>query len=319
MPGIQKSIWRKINNQNEGLRLMEANYRLWRQYDDEWNQKEAWPEAEFPHAKSRYMKKTGCFITSMAILLRLYNIEKETDPNLFNPLILCKNMQKIGAYDCFADIRPESFSRLYPIEYLGSIPYSYTKLVELLKQEQPCLVMVPGLSEPFHYIVPDAVLNNDVKICDPGFDKEYLSDFSKIFYIVMFRNRGFISENTVKFFSGSITGIAELCREFGVSSEYEYSEKDVLVKAFDKWGKDIAKHLHGDYVAVLRNAREDKLYLFRSMEGKQELLYCICEGNGLVYGSESYITSSEAYCSVSKPPMLCQLTSGQCVEYYQGK
>lgn len=47
---------KQIPDDKNDRKMMEANYRIRRQYDEEWNKEEVWPEAEFPEAKSRYMK-----------------------------------------------------------------------------------------------------------------------------------------------------------------------------------------------------------------------------------------------------------------------
>lgn len=294
---------------------METNYRLWRQYDDEWNQTEAWPEAEYPYAKSRYMRESGCFITALSIMLRRYNIETEENPEVFNPRILCENMKKIGAYDRFADISPEDISRLYPIEYLNTIPYSFQKLEEFIAREQPCLVMVPGKSGPYHYVVPNAIEGGRVKICDPAFDEDYLDAFQTIYYIVLFRKRGFISDYTVKFFVGSLDRFREQCREFLLPSENENAERDLLVKTLEKWGTGLSTQLSGEYVAVLRNIVTQKLFLFRSRTGKQELRYYRCQNGRLLYGSEAYITAREEYRAEAQHSEISSLLPGECVVY----
>ena len=294
---------------------METNYRLWKQYNDEWNQTESWPEAEYPYAKSRYMRKSGCFITALSIMLRRYNIVTEVKPEVFNPRILCENMKKIGAYDRFADIHPEDISRLYPIEYLNTIPYSFQKLAECIAREQPCLVMVPGNLGPYHYVVPDSMEGGRVKICDPGSDEDYLDAFQTIYYIALFRKRGFISDYTVKYFVGSLDRLREQCRDFLLPSKNENAERDLLVKVLEKWGTGLSTQLSGDYVAVLRNIVQQKLYLFRSKGGKQELQYYRCQNGRLLYGSESYITAREEYRAEAQHSELSSLCPGECVVY----
>lgn len=294
---------------------METDYRLWRQYDDEWNQEEAWPEPQYPYATSRYMRKSGCFITSVAIMLRRYNIEQEKDPQRFNPLLLVKKMEEAGAYDLFADMYPEAISRLYPIEYLGTVPFSYQKLTEWMAKEEPCLVMVPGVSGPYHYVVPDEMDDRGVKICDPGFANEYLSEFDTAHYIVLFRKRSFLSNYTVKYFIGSIDGMEERCRELQIPVKDEYAERDILTKAFDTWGMEMTNHIPGNYVVVFRNTVQKKLFLCKSGEEETELYYYLCSNGKLLYGSEAYITSNEAYCAETDHSAIKRLTAGQCLEY----
>lgn len=291
---------------------MEADYRLWRQYDENWNQIEAWPEKDFPYAKLRYMRSGGCFITSMAIMLRMYGIEQEADPQLFNPLILCLKMQKIGAYSQYAYVIPEHFSRLYPIDYLGSVPFSSDKLDEYMEKKLPCLIMVPGELEPYHYVVPDTKEGNRIKICDPGWAKEYLDEFPKQYYIVLFRKRGFASDYTVKYLNGSID--VDESTTPGDATDINI-KRDILVGAMDRWKEETPIFLGGRYAASLRNAAERRLYLLKSQEESPEFLFYQCKDGKLLYGSREYILSQNEYREESEPDRICRISPGECIVY----
>jgi hypothetical protein len=67
------------------------DYTQWRQSDPAWNQSEAWPASEYPNATTRYMSGGGCLVTSIAMLLRQYNIVTTSDVNSFNPWICNEN------------------------------------------------------------------------------------------------------------------------------------------------------------------------------------------------------------------------------------
>lgn len=61
------------------------DYTQWRQSDSEWNQEEAWPASQYPNASMRWMRQAGCLVTSVAMLLRHYNVVVTSDVNAFNP------------------------------------------------------------------------------------------------------------------------------------------------------------------------------------------------------------------------------------------
>ena len=57
------------------------DYTQWRQGDSEWNQEEAWPASQYPNASMRWMRQAGCLVTSVAMLLRHYNVVVTSDVN----------------------------------------------------------------------------------------------------------------------------------------------------------------------------------------------------------------------------------------------
>ena len=166
------------------------DYRTWRQYDYRYNKTEAWPEKDFPDTSFRYIKNIGCFVTSMAVMLRHFGIEKEAHFEKFNPWIFFERTKKAGFYNSYAEFDPYRISELYPIEYVGDIPYSREKLTECFEGGYACMISVPGIHGIYHYIVPEKITDNDVRIIDCGWDCEYLSEFSEVCDIVLFRIKG---------------------------------------------------------------------------------------------------------------------------------
>lgn len=167
----------------------DKNYRTWKQYDERYNQKEAWDAKNFPDAKFRYLKDNGCFLVSIAIMLRHFGIEKESDFTKFNPWIFYERAKAQKCISTAANFDPCSIERLYPVEYLGDISYSRENLIQSLKDGCICLLEVAGKNWPIHYIVPYEILKDDISIMDPGSSREYLSQFEKVFTVVRFKKK----------------------------------------------------------------------------------------------------------------------------------
>ena len=165
----------------------EQNYRSWRQADPGYNQEEAWPASLFPGADFHYFKECGCLVTSLAIMLRHYGIETETDESRFNPWILNQRLIKAGAFTRYANLQIKRIDRLYPLDYIGPIPYSREAVVSASQEGSPFLVAVPGVRGERHFIVPDYLTEDDLAIIDCAWHKKYLSAFDRIMEIRLFR------------------------------------------------------------------------------------------------------------------------------------
>ena len=162
-------------------------YRNWKQFDPYLNEEEAWPAELFPDADFHYFREAGCLISATAIMLRRFGIEKETDAGKFNPWILNRRLIGCGALTPAADLDLRYIDRLYPLEYLGAVPYSREELVLAVRSGEPFLIVVPGVRGVNHFVVPDCLLPDDVLIIDPGFNKTRLSDHRCVYGLRLFR------------------------------------------------------------------------------------------------------------------------------------
>ena len=169
--------------------IQEEAYREWVQSDPAYNQTPAWPKEHFPKAKYQYFKECGCFITSLAIMLRRFEIEKETDTTKFNPRILNDRLIDCGAFDSAADLDLSYICKLYPLVYEGEIPYTREAMVRLFDSSEPFFITVPGVCGARHAVVPDALLKDDAAVIDCAWQKERLSDFDRILELRIFRRR----------------------------------------------------------------------------------------------------------------------------------
>ena len=166
---------------------MNQSYKKWRQKDPQINREEAWPASQFPDADYHYFRDCGCLVCALAVMLRHYDIEKEEDENLFDPWILNKRLIDCGAFSSAADLELSAVNNLYPLEYLGTVPYSRTALVQIVKSGLPCLITVPGVNADRHFTVLCELLQDDAIVFDPICGEKRLSAYDRICEIRVFR------------------------------------------------------------------------------------------------------------------------------------
>ena len=165
----------------------EENYINWNQAAPELNREEAWPAGLFPDAQYHYFKDVGCLVTSLAIMLRHFGTEEENDENQFNPWILNNRLIEAGAFNRAADLRLWSINRIYPLDYLGQIPYSEEIMLNLCRMDYPFLITVTGVKDPRHFLAPYKLTGDDMIVIDPAAGKRCLSEFENICELRMFR------------------------------------------------------------------------------------------------------------------------------------
>ena len=161
------------------------DYTQWKQYDSEWNQSEAWPASQYPNATYRWMRQAGCYVTTIAILLRHYNVVTDSDVNNSNPWICNTELGKVGALNSAADLIAGNISKAYQgFVYAGTVAYSASTLVSLYKQGYACVVAVKGYG---HYVaVKSANSTDSIEIMDPGAANTSLSYYSSANAIIYF-------------------------------------------------------------------------------------------------------------------------------------
>lgn len=154
------------------------DYTQWRQGDSEWNQQEAWPASQYPNASMRWMRQAGCLVTSVAMLLRHYNVVVTSDVNVFNPWICNNALKAAGAFTSGADMYWDGVRKAYPgFVYKGSATYSKSTLASLYSQGYACVVGVNGNG---HYVAVKYADSSGATIMDPGWGYTSLSSFSSV-------------------------------------------------------------------------------------------------------------------------------------------
>ena len=170
-------------------------YKNWKQTDSRFNREEAWPAELFPDAEFRFFSECGCVVTSLAIMLRHFGIEPETDEEKFNPWILNEWLIRCEAFTKSADLIIGNISRIYPLEYVGKIPYSKEAAEELCASGEPFLITVRGTNAPRHFIVPDGLFNGELKVIDCYGNNRHISDYDTVYDLRLFRKKDFKTEH----------------------------------------------------------------------------------------------------------------------------
>ena len=124
------------------------NNQYWRQDDPRLNERQAWPKEAFPEADYAWFRESGCLVCSLAAMLLRFGLEKNTEEEPFNPWILNQRLIACGAFTPAADLELDDIWKLYPLRYIGSVPYSWEALKQLTESGSLCLLTVPGIRAP---------------------------------------------------------------------------------------------------------------------------------------------------------------------------
>lgn len=152
------------------------DYTTWKQGDPAWNQKEAWPKSQYSRASLRTMRDGGCAVTSIAMLLRQYNVVTESNVNKFNPWIFNEQLKANGCFDSAADLYWGRVSNVYPsFKYVGNKTYSLANIRSLYNSGYACVIKVNSN----HYVALRSVNGSTVNIMDPGYNRTTLASYSK--------------------------------------------------------------------------------------------------------------------------------------------
>ena len=91
----------------------------------------------------------------------------------------------------------------------------------------------------------------------------------------------------VKEYSGHIRNWKKLCAELGIDStlEREKREKEILVKAYQKWCFDMAAHIYGRFAFALWDEEEETLFCLRDQFGTVPFYYYVTADGELLYGT----------------------------------
>ena len=171
-------VWRMLYRKR-GYHADRNNFYSWRIYDDVYNEKAAWPVEEYPDAPFTMFHMIGCYIVSLAIMLRHFGIVTEPSFEKFNPWILCEKLKSIRAFDSAAAVDTARLSEIYPVRIVDSVPYDRQTLIRSLEEGYACQIIVPGHNAAQHYVIPiRATDDGDVEIVDCAWDTVRLSDLA---------------------------------------------------------------------------------------------------------------------------------------------
>ena len=91
----------------------------------------------------------------------------------------------------------------------------------------------------------------------------------------------------IKTYRGHIRNHKALEAELGISADIsrEEREKQILIKAYEKWGKDIADHLYGMFAFALWDSDKQELFCVRDQFGTKPFYYYLADDGKLLYGT----------------------------------
>lgn len=163
-------------------------YKSWKQTDERWKDvvigRDPWTDGYGVRHEEETMGHAGCLITSMAILARAYGLTL-ADGTAIDPFTLGTAMYDGGSCTYLNErggARYETaFSTLIPgIRYVGlEIPGNpAARIRQLLSDPEREYIIVAGVNSGAHYVAVDSVAGDEVSICDPGYDRSLLSEYS---------------------------------------------------------------------------------------------------------------------------------------------
>ena len=92
---------------------------------------------------------------------------------------------------------------------------------------------------------------------------------------------------TVDEYRGHIRNWEALCEELNIdkSLSREERENEILVKAYEKWGHDMASHMHGMFAFAIWDEEKEELFCLRDQLGTKPFYYYETADGGILYGT----------------------------------
>ncbi len=168
--------------------LPDGLYKSWKQTDERWRDlvigKDPWTDGAGNRHEEETMGHAGCLIASMAILSRAYGLTLK-DGTEITPLTLGSTMYDNGSCQYLTERGgaryTTAFDALIPgVRYVGlEQPGNPTsRITQLLSDANREYVIIAGVNNGGHYVAVDYVENGKVHICDSGYNRTLLSEYS---------------------------------------------------------------------------------------------------------------------------------------------
>lgn len=92
---------------------------------------------------------------------------------------------------------------------------------------------------------------------------------------------------TVKEYKGHIRNWKALCEELNIDGAIPRAEreKEIIIKAYEKWGYDMASHIYGMFAFALWDDAEEKLFCLRDQFGTKPFYYYETKDGELLFGT----------------------------------
>ncbi len=91
----------------------------------------------------------------------------------------------------------------------------------------------------------------------------------------------------LKEYRGHIRNWKELCQKLGVdiSFDRETREREIMLKAYQTWGTDMASHIYGMFALAVEDEENDRIFCLRDQFGTKPFYYYLTEDGRLLYGT----------------------------------
>lgn len=151
------------------------DYTTWKQTSSTWGDVRPWPNASIPK-----FGDAGCWITSVAMLLRHYNVVTDSNVNSFNPITCNSRLMQYGIINSAGDYQNLSkMNSAYPgFSYVGEKGYSFSNVKSLYDSGYAIIVH----ETRGHYVAVRSVSGNSITVMDPGYNTTSLTNSDKIQY-----------------------------------------------------------------------------------------------------------------------------------------
>lgn len=91
----------------------------------------------------------------------------------------------------------------------------------------------------------------------------------------------------LKTYRGHIRNHKELCEILCIDNSLQRTEREkaILIKAYEKWGKNMAQYMHGMFAFALYDTEKDELFCLRDHFGTKPFYYYLTDDGRLLYGT----------------------------------
>lgn len=93
--------------------------------------------------------------------------------------------------------------------------------------------------------------------------------------------------NSIIDYRGHIRNWKQLCEELEIADSLarEEREREIVLKAYEKWGHDVADHIYGMFVFAINDEAENKIFAVRDQFGTKPFYYYVTADNRLLCGT----------------------------------
>lgn len=93
--------------------------------------------------------------------------------------------------------------------------------------------------------------------------------------------------NSIIDYRGHIRNWKQLCEELEIADllAREEREREIVLKAYEKWGHDVADHIYGMFAFAINDEAENKIFAVRDQFGTKPFYYYVTADNRLLCGT----------------------------------